>query len=529
MPMKHDFDYIVIGSGFGGSVSALRLAEKGYRVCVIERGKRYRPRDFATSNWQLWKWLWMPKLFLRGIQCLTLLKNSLVLTGSGVGGGSLGYCAVLLEPPDPFFQDPQWAGLEKDWRTVLAPFYQTARKMLGVTQNPQLWKSDDLIREYARDIGREDSFKPTEVGIYFGDDQSENPDPFFGGRGPSRKGCDHSGACMVGCRQGGKNSLDKNYLYLAEKLGATILPETEVVAIEPDPQGGYAVTTRSSTALFNKRKKKLYSKGVVVSAGALGTNRLLLKCKRDNQLPALSARLGKKVRTNSEVLLGITSRDRKADFSKGISITSSLFIDEVTHIEPVRYPAGSDAMFWLSALLTDGGGRIPRPLRYLLTCIRHPLEFLRNAIPFGWAKRSIILLVMQTLDNQMELFLKRKWYFPFKATLGSRRPTSTVPSYIPQANEAARAIAKKINGVPKSAITEVLFNAPITAHIIGGCVIGKDSESGVVDKYCRAFSYQNFYIIDGSVIPANLGVNPSLTITAVAEYAMSHVPAKKET
>lgn len=525
--MNENWDFIIIGSGFGGSVSALRLAEKGYKVCVLERGKRYSPNDFAKTNWQIWKWLWIPQIFCTGIQRLTLLKNSLVLSGSGVGGGSLGYCAVLLEPPDPFFNDKQWAGLDKSWKESLAPFYQTARKMLGVAKNPKLLQSDDLLLEYARDIGREQHFQPTEVGIYFGDENCENPDPYFDGKGPVRTGCDFNGACMVGCRNGGKNSLDKNYLYLAEQLGVKIFPQRTVCSITELDEGGYIVKSTSSTNPFSK-KWELRTKGVIVSAGTLGTNNLLLKCKQRNSLKNLSTTLGKKVRTNSEVLLGITSKNKDADFSKGISITSSLFVDEQTHIEPVRYPKGSDAMFWLSALLTDGGTWLTRPLKYFWTCIKHPFLFLKNAIPFGWAQRSIILLVMQTLDNQMELFLKRRWYFPFKFGMGSKRPTSTVPTYIPQANDAGRAIAKKINGVPKSAITEVLFNAPITAHIIGGCAIGKDKSSGVVDKYCKAFGQENLYIIDGSIIPANMGVNPSLTITALAEHAMGHIPEKQE-
>ncbi|NOY58866.1 MAG: GMC family oxidoreductase [Calditrichaeota bacterium] len=524
---KHDYDYIVIGSGFGGSVSALRLAEKGYRVCVIERGKRCTNNDFAKSNWQLRKWLWAPKLFCTGIQSLTLLKNVLVLSGSGVGGGSLGYCAVLLKPPAPFFNDPQWAGLQDDWQKVLAPFYDIATKMLGVTQNPKLWKGDELLREYAQDLQRENYFNPTNVGIFFGDSEHESDDPFFNGNGPARTGCDHKGSCMVGCRTGGKNSLDLNYLYLAEKLGVTIMPETLVTNVAELSDAEYEITTEESTRLFNKKRMKLTASGVVFAAGTLGTNKLLLSCKQRGSLPRLSDRLGKTVRTNSEVLVGAKAKDKKYNFSEGISITSSLFVDEHTHIEPVRYPQGSDAMFWLSTLLTDGGSWLSRPLKFLWNCLKHPLEFLRTLFPFGWAKNSIILLVMQDLDNRMDLFLKQKWYRPFANKLASRRNSSTVPNFIPQANEAAKAIAKKINGAPQSALTEVLFNAPVTAHIIGGCVIGKDRESGVIDKNCRVFGYENMLIVDGSTIPANLGVNPSLTITAIAEYAMSSIHPKE--
>ena len=527
--MAFDYDFVIIGSGFGGSVSALRLAEKGYSVCVVERGKRWRDEDYPKTNWQFWKWLWAPKLFSTGIQNLTFLKNVLALSGSGVGGGSLVYCAVLLEPPRPFFEDPQWRDLDEDWQKTLAPFYQTARRMLGVTENPKLWKSDALLREYARDIGRESYFKPTEVGIFFGDPDVETPDPYFGGKGPARKGCDFSGRCMIGCRQGGKNSLDRNYLYLAEQLGVKIISETKVEEIAPLPDGGYRLGMRKSTGWFNLKKRRMTARGVVVAAGALGSNRLLLHCKDKGLLPDLSDRLGKTVRTNSEVLAGAVSRDKRADFSEGISITSSLFVNENTHIEPVRYPRGSDLMFWLSSLATEGGTRLTRPLKFLANILRHPLLFLKTLKPFGWAKRSIILLVMQNLDNRLDLSLKRKWYWPFKKTLSSKWQSSSIPSYIPEANHAAAALAKKIDGYASNAVTEVLFNMPLSAHILGGCVMGASREKGVIDKECRAFGYNNLYIIDGSAVSANLGVNPSLTITAIAEYAMSKIPNKKET
>lgn len=520
-----NFDFIVVGSGFGGSVSALRLAEKGYKVCVLERGKRYRDSDYAKSNWQLWKWLWAPSVFFSGIQKLTFLKHALILSGSGVGGGSLGYCAVLLEPPEPFFRDPQWADLQSDWRQTLAPYYALARKMLGVTTNPRLWRSDDLLREYARELGRDSYFKPTEVGIYFGDPDREQPDPFFGGAGPARRGCDHSGACMVGCRQGGKNSLDRNYLYLAEKLGVTIIPETLVTELRAT-DNGYLVEAERSTKWPVRRKATFNARGVVIAAGALETNRLLMWCAQSGHLQ-LSPQLGKVVRTNSEVLLGVRSKNKTDRFCDGISITSSLFVDDHTHIEPVRYPAGSDVMFWLSALLTDDGSFLPRPVRFILNCLRHPLQWLSTLYPFGWAKRSIILLVMQTFDNRFELALKRRWWWPFTKKLVSKSQSKPIPSYIPQANAAARAIAKKISGTPLNAITEVLFNKPLSAHILGGCVIGRDASTGVIDAQCRVFGYDNLYIVDGSAIPANLGVNPSLTITALAEYAMSHVPIKE--
>jgi cholesterol oxidase len=521
-----DYDYIIVGSGFGGSVAALRLAEKGYRVCVIERGKRFRrASDFAETNWQLHKWLWLPNLFCTGIQELTFFRNALVLSGAGVGGGSLVYAAVLLEPPAPFYQDPQWRDLD-DWRSVLAPHFKTARHMLGVTENPKLWPGDELVRDYARDIGREQHFNPTEVGIYFGDPDQLNADPYFDGRGPQRRGCDHSGRCMVGCKHGGKNSLDRNYLYLAEKLGATIIPETTVTLVE-EIEDGYRLSMRSSHGWI-RRSQTLTSTGVVFAAGAMGTNRLLLNCKRKGTLHRLSDALGKAVRTNSEILMGLQTKDPEQRYCDGIAITSSLFIDDHTHIEPVRYPEGSDAMFWLSGFLVDGGPTWRRALTFLSLCIRHPIEFLKNLIPFGWARKTMILLVMQTHDNRMEFVLRRNWLLPWKRRLASIRDTSTVPTHIPQANTAARALAKKMGGVAKSAVPEVLLNMPLTAHILGGCVIGKDASTGVVDKTCKVFGYDNMFITDGSIMPANLGVNPSLTITALAEHAMSTVPGKRE-
>ncbi|NOZ61096.1 MAG: GMC family oxidoreductase [Calditrichaeota bacterium] len=525
--MEQTYDYVIIGSGFGGSVAALRLAEKGYSVCVIEKGRRFRNEDFADTNWQLWKWLWLPRLHFTGIQQLTMLHNAFILSGAGVGGGSLVYCAVLYDPPDSFFHDGQWAELNSDWKKTLAPFYREAKRMLGVTQNPRLWKSDELLREYAKDLGREDYFSPTQVGMFFGEEGKTVPDPYFGGKGPKRTGCDHGGGCMLGCKTGGKNSLDRNYLYLAEQLGVKIIPETEATLVSQSQAGEYLVETRRSIGIFRGRKKQFRARGVIFAAGALGTNKLLLESKRKTALPDLSDQLGKVVRTNSEVMVGVRGKNHDDRFCEGISITSSLYVDEVTHIEPVRYPEGADAMFWLSTLATDGGSRLTRPLKHFWNCLTHPIDFLRSRMPLGWAKHAIILLVMQSLDNTIEFVWKRRWWFPFVRSLSSKGTKKSAPTYIPAANEAARAIAKKINGIPQSAVTEVLLNRPMSAHILGGCVIGKDSDHGVVDKCGRVFNYENLYIVDGSIVPANLGVNPSLTITALAEYIMSHIPQKK--
>lgn len=522
--VTYDADFIVIGSGFGGSVAALRLAEKGYRVLVVESGRRFRTQDYASTNWQIWKWLYIPRLFCTGIQRLTLLRNVLVLSGAGVGGGSLVYCAVLFEPPDAFFRDPQWAGLDQDWKATLAPFYAEAKRMLGVTIPPRLWPADQLLRDYAREIGREDCFRLTQVGIFFGEPGVTVPDPYFGGLGPPRSGCDSKARCMVGCKAGGKNSLDRNYLYLAERLGTRIIALTTATRIAALPEGGYAVYTRPSVGFG--RTRALKARGVVSAAGALGTFRILWASKRSGGLPNISEQLGFGARTNSEVIVGVRAKGRHMKLCEGVAIGSSLFVDESTHIEAVRYPQGSGAMFWLSTLCTDGGSRLGRPLRHILNCLRHPVAWLRVHWPFGWATRVLILLTMQTVDNRLRLVMRRRWWLPFAWKVTSAPTDKPTPTYIPAANRAARRIAQRIGGIPASAVTEVMLNVPLSAHILGGCTMGSSPDDGVVDKYGRVFGYENLYITDGSIMPANLGVNPSLTITALAEYIMHHVPPR---
>lgn len=529
--MNHSehYDYIVVGSGFGGSVSALRLAEKGYRVLVIESGRRYRPQDFPKSNWNLRKFLWAPRLFCYGIQKLHMLKNVLILAGAGLGGGSLVYANTLLVPPDPFFTDPDWNGLERDWKKELMPFYKKARTMLGVTTNPHLSAPDKLLREYGKEIGREEYFHPTEVGVFFGEPGKTVPDPFFNGAGPKRAGCTLTGHCMVGCRDGGKNSLDKNYLWLAENQGVDILTEHKVNRVIKLENGEYEVHFRKVTGFLFKRTKTIRTGGVVFSAGALGTNQLLQRCRENGDLPDLSPALGKNARTNSEVMTGLSAKRGSRFEPEGVAITSGLFVNEDTHIEVVRYPKGSSVMNFLTTLLIDKKRGRTRIFRWLLTILKHPLQLLSISIPWGWAKRSVVLLVMQTIHNKLELVRKRRWWSPFKKVLTSRNTGKKVPAYIQGANDAARWMARRVKGIPQSAWTEVLFDIPVSAHILGGCVMGRSENEGVTDKYHRVFGYDNMYILDGSVVPANLGVNPSLTITAMAERAMSYIPENGET
>jgi cholesterol oxidase len=528
MPKSRVYDFIIIGSGFGGSVSALRLAEKGYTVAVIEAGKRYHTEDFAKSNWNIFKYLWFPPLRCFGILRISRLSDVLILSGTGVGGGSLGYANVLLEPPDTFFKDPQWEEMG-DWKSTLAPYYQTGKKMLGVTRSEKLYPADELLRQVAEDMGRGHTFRLQDVSVFFGEPEKTVPDPYFDGRGPDRTGCNFCGGCMVGCRYNAKNTLDKNYLYLAEKLGVKIFPERKATLIRETGGGGYQVDTESSTSLFSRGLRTFEAQNLVLAGGVLGTVNLLLKCREQGTLTRLSPMLGARVRSNSEAFTGVTARSDEVDYSEGIAITSSIYPDEVTHVEPVRYPNGSDLMGFFSTIFTDSDNPFTRPLKWLWNMICHPLTALRFFLPFGWARRTIILMAMQTLDNSIRVFRKRRWWCPLYRTLTSKREhdREKVPAYIPQAQAVTKALAKKTGGIPGNAINEVLFNVGLTAHILGGCVIGPSPDSGVIDGQNRVYGYEGMYVIDGSMIPANLGVNPSLTITAMAEHAMSHIPPKQ--
>ncbi len=530
-----DCDVLVIGSGFGGSVSALRLSEKGYKVTVIERGKRWRAGDFPKTNWNVRKAMWAPALGCHGILNLSLLDDVFALSGSGVGGGSLVYANTLLVPPRPFFRDPQWAEMG-DWQTDLAPHYQTAQRMLGAVPNPVLGPADDVLREVATEMGCGDKVHVTDVGVFFGESGVTVPDPYFGGKGPERAGCKRCGACMTGCKHNAKNTLDKNYLYLAEKLGAQVIAEREAVTIRciggADRRGadGYEVVVRPALGpwqrLFGARET-IRARQVVCSAGVLGTLPLLMRSRESGDLKHLPATLGDKLRTNSEAVVGAIAHGGTIDYSKGVAITSGAHFDDHTHIEVVRYGEGQDALSSLATLLTDGGGSMPRSLKWLGTIARHPLTWLRNLWPFGWARHGIILLVMQTLDNSLRATWRGARFLPWIKTLRTELPPGGAPNptYIPVGNEVARRVAKKIGGHAMSSINEVLFDIPTTAHILGGCAIGPEGK-GVIDKGNRVYGYQGLYVCDGSMMPANLGVNPSLTITALTEHAMAQVPVK---
>ena len=525
--MDQTYDYIVVGSGFGGSVAALRLAQKGYSVAVIEKGKRYQPQDYAKTNWNFRKYFWLPQLKLYGIQCLTLLKHVFILHGAGVGGGSLVYANNLLIPGDDVFKKPEWG--PGDWRSKLAPHYKTAQTMLGATPSPTTSITDQYLAEVGRELTGTDTFHINDVGVFYEGSGKPVPDPYFKGEGPERIGCTLCGACMVGCRDGGKNTLDKNYLYLAEKLGVEILAETEVTQILQRGDA-YRIITRKSTG-FRHPLKSFQCKGVILAGGVMGTVKLLLKAKTHGDLPRLSSKLGDLIRTNSEALLAVKTNRKDVNYSKEIAITSGIYPDKDTHIEVVRYPKGSDAMAMLTTLLVGGGGSMPRPLRFLFTAIRHPLKALESLNPFNWAHRTAILLVMQTVENYMQFDFKRRWWRLGARSMNSKRAPgiAMVPAYIPIANQVAQKMAEKMDGNAYSVLPEVLFDVSSTAHILGGCAMGMTEQEGVCDFNGQVHGYPNMYVTDGSVIPANLGVNPSLTITAVAEYILSQIPDRAST
>ena len=528
------YDYVIIGSGFGGSVSAMRLTEKGYSVLVLEKGKRFKDSDFAKTNWQFWKYIWMPAIRAHGILQIAILKGVMVLHGAGVGGGSLGYANVLEIPNDETFATPAW-NQPFSWGSILKPHYETAKRMLGAARNPKLWKADLVLKELAEERGMSHTFRATDVGAFFGEAGVTVPDPFFGGEGPDRAGCQHCGGCMVGCRHNAKNTLPKNYLYFAEKNGARVQAEVEVVDVKPlavnhhPSTANYEVTYRDSTKFF-KRKQTVYARNIIFSAGVMGTMKLLLKL-RDvkKSLPKLSKRLGDMVRTNSEALLGSIARKSDVNYSEGIAISSIFNADKVTRIEPVRYPDGSSLMRFLGAPLVSDVTGIPARIFQSLTWVfRNPIDFLRAMALPGWAHNVTILLIMQNVDNYMKFRMGRSPLTLFRRGLVAERETDReIIARVDAGHDVTREFAGRINGVALGSVTENVFNLPTTAHILGGAPIGRSAKDGVVDENFAVHNYEGLYIIDGSIMPANPGVNPSLTITALAEYAMSKVGSKK--
>lgn len=542
--MAESFDYVIIGSGFGGSVSAMRLTEKGYSVLVLEKGKRFEDKDFAKTNWQYWKYLWMPAIRAHGILQISILKGVMVLHGAGVGGGSLGYANVLEVPTDETFATPAWNQNVK-WSEALKPHYETAKKMLGVARNPKLWKADLILKQMAEERGMGHTFRATDVGSYFGEAGVTVPDPYFGGEGPNRAGCQHCGGCMVGCRHNAKNTLPKNYLYFAEKNGAKIIAEVEVIDVRPLTADGrkqdkvsgqssatndarYEIIYQDSTKLF-KQTQTIYAKNVIFSAGVMGTMKLLLNL-RDvkKSLPNLSRRLGTMVRTNSEGLLGSVARKSDVNYSQGVAISSIYNHDEMTRIEPVRYPDGSSLMRFLAAPLIDTNVGIPiRILKFLWWMITHPMDFAKAMFLPGWAHNVTILLVMQHADNRMRFKIGRSLFTLFrKGLVAEKEPGYEINAQVKGSHEVTREFAKRVNGVALGSLGENLLGLPTTAHILGGAPMGRNADEGVIDENFQIHNYEGLYIIDGSVMPANPGVNPSLTITAIAEYAMSKIPNK---
>lgn len=536
--MEYDYDFIVIGSGFGGSVSALRLTEKGYRVAVVEQGRRWTPENLPKSTWALSKWIWRPALGLRGFFSMRFFRHVVVLHGNAVGGGSITYGNTLLVPPDHVWEQGSWAGLN-DWKTVMPAHYATAKRMLGVTTNRLLGPADTLLREMACAAGAGASFYPTEVGVFFGR-PGDTPgtgyaDPYFGGAGPVRSSCIGCGGCMVGCRYNAKNTLDKNYLYLAERQGAVVLAETRVVDVRPlanraDGAAGYTVDMVDLAGPAAGRRHTLRCRGIVFAASALGTQELLFNLKDKGSLPLIADALGKHVRTNAESLIGVRFPGAAIDLSRGIAIGSGIYLDEHTHIEAVRYPKGSDAMGLLTTVMTLGRPGWTRIFTWMTTLLKlllsRPLTTLRVLSPFGFARETIIFLCMQSLEGHLTMKLTRRWFWPFSKHMTTHG--EKIPPFIPAANDFAIKAARATGGIPQTSMTEILLNVPMTAHCMGGATMGQTRDDGVCDGKNRVFGYYNMYVCDGSMLSANLGVNPSLTIAALAEHAMGHVPECRE-
>ncbi len=523
LSQKLDCDYVVIGSGFGGSVSALRLAEKGYKVIVIEKGKWFnKPEDFPKTNWNLRKWLWLPQLRWSGLLKLTFFRHVAVLSGVGVGGGSLVYANTLPVPKSPFFKSGSWNTL-CDWEQELAPFYTLAKKMLGAEKHPYTSKSEVVMQELANVLNQPSAFEKTDVAVYFGQPNVTQPDPYFEGKGPDRTGCIQCGGCMLGCRHNAKNTLDKNYLHLAQHYDCNIIAKTlvyDVIPLNADGSDGYEVLCKDALSAFPK-KKKIRTKGVVFAGGVLGTLGLLLRL-QTTSLPNLSRTVGKGVRTNSESLIGVTTFDKATNFSKGIAIGSIVHLDENRHIEPVKYSEGSGFWRLLMAPMIQGTTLLSRIFKMVKAICLEPIAYLKTFFVSDWSKRTQILLYMESIDSTLKM--QRSKFGLLKTTIDEGKPPT---AFNPIAQTLAKEVATIVNGKAMVISTEALFGIPTTAHILGGACMGKDAENGVINKNNQVFNYSNMLVCDGSMISANIGVNPSLTITAITERAMSRIPPKQ--
>jgi cholesterol oxidase len=518
-----EFDYIIIGSGFGGSVSALRLSEKGYKVLVIEKGKWYKADDFAKTNWDFKRWLWIPLFRCFGIMKMSFFRHITIASGVGVGGGSLVYANTLPIPKSAFFKTGSWSELN-DWEEDLKPYYQTALKMLGATPNPILFDGDKALEKVAHKLGKGSQFFAPNVSVYFGKPNVPQPDPYFDGKGPERTGCNYCGACMTGCPNNSKNSLDKNYLYLAQVNGAEIMAEQEVIDIKPlsskDGNEGYEVLIRDSIKFF-KKKKKIRVKGIVISGGVMGTLKLLLGLKKSS-LPRLSDKIGHDIRTNNETLVSVSSLNKELNLSKGIAIGSVLHTDENSHLEIVRYGEGSSAWKLLHLPYSASKNHIVRYLNIFWSFLKSPFEYFKVYFRNSWARKTVVLLFMQTLDSTI-VFKQNIWGGVKSMMSSGKKPTP----FIPESIKLTSLFADQIDGKATSFVGEALLGIPSTAHILGGAVMGKDSKTGVIDENNKVFGYKNMYVIDGSMISANPGVNPSLSITAIAERAMSKIESRE--
>ncbi|WP_375492023.1 GMC oxidoreductase [uncultured Jatrophihabitans sp.] len=527
--MSEHYDVVVIGSGFGGSVSALRLTEKGYRVAVLEAGRRFADADLPKTSWHVRDYLFAPATGCYGIFRLTPLRDVLILSGAGVGGGSLGYANTLYQPPPGVYADPQWSHIT-DWQTELAPHYDQAKRMLGVATYPGTSPADRVMREVAQDMGVGATFRKADVGVFFGAPGvrpgTDVADPYFGGAGPTRRSCMHCGECMTGCRHNAKNTLVKNYLYLAEQAGAEVHPLTTVHRVRPRPGGGYVVETHRTGRRPTGRRaqRRLFTADdVIFAAGALGTAKLLHAMREDGSLPHVSDRVGRLTRTNSEAILAARARGNGTDYSRGVAITSSIHPDPVTHVEPVRYGRGSNLLSLLGTVLVDGDQPVSRWRAGLREMRRQFRQLPKLHAPKHWSEQTIVLLVMQTLDNSITTSLRGRSWFGRRLLTSRPGDGEPNPTWIAAGHDVARRVADKIDGVAGGTWGD-LVDMPVTGHLIGGCVIGDSPATGVVDAYHRLYGHPGLHVVDGSTVSVNLGVNPSLTITAQAERAISFWP-----